>query len=107
MQPDLHRGLLNPAMRCRSCGTEIADKALICYRCGTATTEAKFKPAAPRRSLSAASLVATVVALALLVVFALYMGRAATGGTPRILSWVTAATAVAIVVLRAYVRRRR
>ena len=35
-------------MRCRQCGTEIADKALICYRCGTATTEAKFKaPAAP------------------------------------------------------------
>ena len=52
-------------MRCRSCGTEIADKALICYRCGTATTEAKFKPAAPQRSSSAASLVATVVALAL------------------------------------------
>jgi hypothetical protein len=94
-------------MRCRSCGTEIADKALICYRCGTATTEAKFKPAAPQRSSSAASLVATVVALALLVLFALYMGRAATGGTPRILSWVAAAAAVAIVVLRAYVRRRR
>jgi zinc-ribbon domain len=38
-------------MQCRNCGTEIADKALICYRCGTATTEAKFKPAAlkPRR----------------------------------------------------------
>jgi len=31
---------------CRHCGIEIADKALICYRCGTATTEAKFKPAA-------------------------------------------------------------
>jgi hypothetical protein len=35
-------------MKCRQCGTEIADKALICYRCGTATTEAKFKPAALR-----------------------------------------------------------
>jgi hypothetical protein len=33
-------------MQCRTCGTEIADKALICYRCGTATTEAKYKPAA-------------------------------------------------------------
>ena len=31
-------------MRCRQCGTEIADKALICYRCGAATTEATFKP---------------------------------------------------------------
>ena len=38
-------------MQCRNCGTEIADKALICYRCGTATTEAKFKPVPlkPRR----------------------------------------------------------
>jgi hypothetical protein len=94
-------------MRCRSCGTEIADKALICYRCGTATTEAKFKPAAPRRSASPASLVASVLALALLVLFALYLGRAAAGGTPRILSWVAAAVAVMVVVLRAYARRRR
>jgi hypothetical protein len=31
-------------MQCRNCGIEIADKALICYRCGTATTEAKYKP---------------------------------------------------------------
>jgi hypothetical protein len=40
-------------MQCRNCGIEIADKALICYRCGTATTEAKFKPAPlkPRRRL--------------------------------------------------------
>ena len=32
-------------MICKSCQTEIADKAIVCYRCGTATTEAKFKPA--------------------------------------------------------------
>ena len=32
-------------MKCRNCGTEIADKALICYRCGVATTEAKYQPA--------------------------------------------------------------
>ena len=38
-------------MQCRNCGTEIADKALICYRCGTATTEAKYQPlrARPKR----------------------------------------------------------
>ena len=34
-----------PRMQCRNCGTEIADKALICYRCGTATTEARYQPA--------------------------------------------------------------
>jgi hypothetical protein len=31
-------------MKCRFCGTEIADKALICYRCGNATTEPRIKP---------------------------------------------------------------
>ncbi|HUQ86533.1 MAG TPA: zinc-ribbon domain-containing protein [Vicinamibacterales bacterium] len=31
-------------MKCRSCGAEIAANALICYKCGTATTEAKIKP---------------------------------------------------------------
>ena len=31
-------------MICRYCQTEIADKALICYRCGNATTEPRIKP---------------------------------------------------------------
>lgn len=31
-------------MTCAHCGTEIADKALICYRCGRATTEPRVKP---------------------------------------------------------------
>jgi uncharacterized membrane protein YvbJ len=31
-------------MTCTHCGTEIADKALICYRCGNATTEPRIKP---------------------------------------------------------------
>jgi hypothetical protein len=36
-------------MKCRSCGTEIAANALICYKCGTATTEPKIQPPAARR----------------------------------------------------------
>jgi uncharacterized membrane protein len=31
-------------MKCRECGTEIADKALICFRCGTSVQEAVHKP---------------------------------------------------------------
>ena len=27
-------------MKCRECGTEIADKALICFRCGASVQEA-------------------------------------------------------------------
>ena len=32
-------------MKCRECGTEIADKALICFRCGASVEEAVTKPA--------------------------------------------------------------
>ena len=58
-------------MQCRNCGTEIADKALICYRCGTATTEAKYKPhaPAPTRSWSTFVIVALVVALLVLIAY--------------------------------------
>src|ERR1700674_3276521 len=59
-------------MRCRQCGTEIADKALICYRCGTATTEAKFTSPSSRRS-PARRVVAGVVAPALLILLSLLL----------------------------------
>ena len=59
-------------MKCRHCGTEIADKALICYRCGHATTEPRIKPPAEgslfeqrRRSRR------PIVALVVLIVLAL------------------------------------
>lgn len=35
-------------MKCRNCGTDIADKALICFRCGTATAIPKVAPPAER-----------------------------------------------------------
>jgi hypothetical protein len=56
-------------MQCRNCGTEIADKALICYRCGTATTEAKYQPHVPtsRRTPSTIVIVSLVAALLVLV----------------------------------------
>ncbi|HWF86963.1 MAG TPA: hypothetical protein VG222_19035 [Vicinamibacterales bacterium] len=94
-------------MQCRNCSAEIADKALICYRCGAPTTEAKFKPPVPRRAVSRASLVATVLALVLLVLAAIFLGRAPSGETPRAVTWAVVAIAVVIVVLRAYARRRR
>jgi hypothetical protein len=36
-------------MTCKYCGTDIADKALICYKCGNATTEPRIKPPATGR----------------------------------------------------------
>lgn len=31
-------------MQCRNCGTEIADKAIVCFRCGQGTTDPARKP---------------------------------------------------------------
>ena len=64
-------------MLCKHCGTEIAAKALICYRCGNATTEPRIKPPAdgslferPRRSkLPIVALVVLVIVLLLLAAF--------------------------------------
>ena len=94
-------------MLCRQCGTEIADKALVCYRCGAATTDPIYKPApvAPR-GRRRGSLVATVLALALLVLLALYMGRVPAAGASRTVTWMVVVAAVLIVGLRAYARRR-
>ena len=67
-------------MRCRQCGTEIADKALICYRCGTATTEAKFKaPAAAGRRRPRRRALGYAVGLVLLVLLAILLLLARSG----------------------------
>ena len=63
-------------MQCRNCGAEIADKALICYRCGTATTEAKYKPVEPKRArTNRTPLLVTVVVLLILLAIAVYLLR--------------------------------
>lgn len=61
-------------MQCRHCGVEIADKALICYRCGAATSDAKYQPVPlrPRRSGPSPLVIALVAAL-LLIAAAYYL----------------------------------
>jgi hypothetical protein len=71
-------------MICRQCGTEIADKAIVCYRCGAATTEPQFKPFQPKRSLPWAVIaVIVLVLLALAVGLVLYLRQAEGGATRR------------------------
>jgi len=94
-------------MKCRQCGIEIAEKAIVCYRCGTATTEAKFKAPAPRKAGSPINLVSSVLAVVLLALCALYMQRFVTVGAPSELRWLIAVLAAAIVALRVVARRRR
>ena len=93
-------------MTCRNCGTEIAEKALICYKCGTATTEAKYAPAAPGRAGMSARVIGPIVLLAILAVAASFVGGSTNGQTPRLFTWLIVGIAVMIVGLRAYARRR-
>jgi predicted nucleic acid-binding Zn ribbon protein len=57
-------------MKCRECGTEIAEKALICFRCGAAVTEAIHKPAQLKRKKRP---VVVYVVFALIVIAALVL----------------------------------
>jgi hypothetical protein len=94
-------------MQCRSCGTEIADKAIVCYRCGAATTDPvrRAVPIKPFRGSLIPFIVAAVMLLA-----ALYLGSySRTAADPQ--SWQTVAGvlagAAAIVIVLALLRRRR
>jgi hypothetical protein len=91
-------------MKCKNCGTEIADKALVCYRCGTATFEPVVKPPSPRRRPST---LPTVAALLVLALAAIYMSQAAAGEAPRFVSWIIAGLALVVLVWRLVTRRRR
>jgi hypothetical protein len=90
---------------CRSCGTEIADKALICYRCGAATSEPKYRPPAARRSGLSRTTLGLALLLALLLV--VYVARAAFGETETPIGWAVAVLAAALLALRVVARRRR
>ena len=55
-------------MKCRECGTEIADKALICFRCGAAVQEPVHKPyvaAKKKRPLIVYAIFAVLVLIAI------------------------------------------
>jgi len=65
-------------MTCTHCGATIADKALICYKCGNATTEPRIKPPdevslfeRPRRSRMPLVAVVVILLLALIAAWAL------------------------------------
>ncbi len=91
-------------MICRQCGTEIADKALVCFRCGAPTFEAKTRPGPirkPRRSL-----VPVVLTLVILILAALYMSQAASGEAPRVVSWIVVGLAVIVLAWRLLASRR-
>jgi hypothetical protein len=90
-------------MICRQCGTEIAEKALVCYRCGHATFEPQVRPGPPMKPRSR---IPVIAALMVLILGALYMAQAAAGEAPRLVSWVVAGLAVVVLVWRFWRGRR-
>lgn len=59
-------------MKCRECGTEIADKALICFRCGASVDEPLTRPYVVKkrkRPLVVYAVFALIVLIALLMMF--------------------------------------
>jgi hypothetical protein len=83
-------------MTCRQCGTEIAEKALICYRCGTATSEPRVTPPSGRakRTVSRGPLTLAVIVL---VLAALLMGQVVTDQIPREVGYGLAALALTAI----------
>ena len=93
-------------MLCKHCGTEIADKAIVCFRCGASTTEPVRQPVKLKRRNPLLGFVTVV----LLLLLGLFMGQASrTAANPdqyQTIAGVLVAAAVVILIIR-IVRRRR
>jgi hypothetical protein len=65
-------------VKCKNCSTEIADNALICYRCGRATTEPRITPPssgsvfAHRRRSRLPLIAAAVIVILVVILLAWY-----------------------------------
>ncbi len=91
-------------MICSNCGTEIAEKALICYRCGQATFVAKRAPAGrPARGRQLMLAIAMIV----LILAAFFLGQVQTGTVPDWVRYTVMVLAVVVLAYRVLVRRRR
>jgi hypothetical protein len=92
-------------MHCRNCGTEIADKAIICYRCGVATTDPVRKPASVPSERGGPPLMAGIIPLLLALVA---LAGAQASGYPREAEVAAAVLAVVgVLVLTTRIVRRR
>lgn len=93
-------------MECRACGAEIADKAIVCYRCGAATTDPVRRAVRVRPKRSP---IVSLIVLVVLVLLALYLGqasRSAADPQPFELAAGLCAGAAAAILLVRVLRRR-
>ena len=94
-------------MICKSCGTEIADKALICYRCGTATFEARRQPVPIGGGRSRMRGLIVVVGLIVLILAALFLGQTQNNTVPEWVRWTVIGLALLVLALRMIMRVRK
>jgi hypothetical protein len=93
-------------MQCRQCGTEIADKAIVCFRCGAGTSDPVRKAVVvkpPRRPFLTA---------AMLIVFLLLAGylwqvsrTAANPELPQLAAGLALGAALVVLLLRVLRKR--
>jgi uncharacterized membrane protein YvbJ len=60
-------------MKCRACGTEIAEKALICFRCGASVQEAVHKPYVATKKKRPVIVYAILLVLALIAALIVFL----------------------------------
>ena len=92
-------------MVCRKCGTDIADRALICFKCGTATEEPTFTPARLPKTNGGLRRLASLLALVVLVLLALFLGQATATPVSSGVGGLVAAVTIALIVIRLAKRR--
>ena len=92
-------------MKCGNCGTEIAAKALICYRCGEATTAPRHAPPPPQAERGP---IPVIIAILIIIAAAVLGLPELPEGNPRLAGWasVVILTVVAVWTLRPVKRRR-
>jgi hypothetical protein len=91
-------------MKCRNCLTEIADKALICYRCGEATAAPRI---APPVEAAERGPVPVIIAILILIVAAVMVLPQLEPGMPRMAGWATLVVVTAATVWKLKPRARR
>lgn len=88
-------------MKCRSCSAEIADKAIVCYKCGTPTALPVTPPGAARPAAGARAWLPVVLFIAALA--GAWLAYRAEAPASR---WIWVAVAVALALVAAAGARR-
>lgn len=93
-------------MKCRTCGTEIADKAIVCYRCGAGTMDPVRTPAPIGRRPGGGPPLAAGVLPLLVALVLLYLAQGSAHADALDASAGGAAVAGVLLLIIRTVRRR-